>query len=205
MADKILFERHGRVGHVVLNRPDKLNALDAECLALIREHVENAGKDDDVRVIVFRGEGRAFCAGADLVMTDSLMKEPGGIERFTDLWHQTYDTIEQCPKPTIAAVHGLALAGGFEMIQVTDLAVVADDARLGDQHARFGLIPGGGATQRLPRLIGERRAKWLLLSGEWMTPEQALDFGLANEVVPVDRLLERVGEMAELLARGALS
>jgi len=85
-------------------------------------------------------------------------------------------------------------------VQVTDLAVVSEAARIGDQHARFGLIPGGGATQRLPRLIGERRAKWLLLSGEWMTPADALEAGLANEVVPADRLRQRVDEMAELLA-----
>jgi enoyl-CoA hydratase len=133
-------------------------------------------------------------------MTDGLMLEAEGIERFTERWHRTYDAIETCRKPTIAAVHGIAVAGGFELLQVTDFAVIADDARLADYHARYGLVPGGGSTQRLPRLIGERRAKWLLMSGEWISPAEALESGLANEVVPAERVLERAHAMAELLA-----
>lgn len=200
MASKVVLSRHGRVAHLVLNRPEKLNAIDADCLSAIREHIAEVEADEGIRALVVRGEGRAFCAGADLEAVDALAGDPAEFASFMEEWHATYDAIEAIGTPTVAAVHGLALAGGFELLQVCDIAVLADDARIGDQHARYGLFPGGGSTQRLPRLIGERRAKWLLLSGEWITPEAAAASGLVNEVVPADRVVERAHEMAECLA-----
>jgi enoyl-CoA hydratase/carnithine racemase len=101
-----------------------------------------------------------------------------------DLWHRVFDRIERLPPPVIAGVHGLALAGGLELILVCDLVVADEAARLGDQHANFALVAGGGGSQRLPRLIGARRAKELMLLGGWLDARQARDWGLVNHVVP---------------------
>lgn len=200
---KIILERSGAIAELVLNRPDKLNAIDGDCLALLRRHVAAVEEDDSIRALVVRGNGRAFCAGADLEFVGHRLGDgDGGLFRvFLDEWHATFDRLAACSKPTIAAVHGLALAGGFELTQVCDFVVVDEDARIGDQHANFGLFPGGGSTQRLPRLIGERRAKWLLLSGAWLSPAEALAFGLANAVSPPGQARAKAREMAELLAQ----
>ena len=198
--DKVRLDVDGNVAELVLNRPDKLNAIDEDCLDLIEAHMSSVARDPSVRAVVVRGAGRAFCTGADLGQLDDKVSDPVRFGAFLDKWHRVFGLVASSPKPTIAAVHGLALAGGFELLQVCDLAVLAEDARIGDQHARYGLFPGGGSTQRLPRLIGERRAKWLLFSGEWLDPADALSFGLVNEVVPPDRVVDRAREMARILA-----
>ena len=198
--DKVLLERRGAVAELILNRPDKLNAIDGDCLRLFREHLMAVEADEQVRVLIVRANGRAFCAGADLEYLGDWVKDPARFGPFLSEWHSTYDLISVSSKPTIAAVHGLALAGGFELTQVCDFVVLEDDARIGDQHANFALFPGGGSTQRLPRLIGERRAKWLLLSGSWLSPAEALQFGLANVVVPSGEAASKAREMAEVLA-----
>lgn len=197
---KVLFQRHGSVAHMILNRPDKLNAIDGDCLELFRQHIATVEADPEVRALIVRGNGRAFCAGADLAFVGDRVQDPNAFGPFLANWHATYDLIAQCGKPTIAAVHGLALAGGFELTQVCDFVVLEEDARIGDQHANFGLFPGGGSTQRLPRLIGERRAKWLLLSGEWISPQDALRFGLVNEVVSPGQAAAKAEAMAAVLA-----
>jgi enoyl-CoA hydratase/carnithine racemase len=200
MGQKVELEHKGAVAHIVLNRPDKLNAIDADCLELLAKHVADIESDPAVRVVVVSGRGRAFCAGADLDSVGALASDPPAFAAFMDTWHAAYTALAQCSKPTIAMVHGVALAGGFELVQVCDFCVVADDARIGDQHASFGLFPGGGSTQRLPRLLGTRRALWLLMSGEWISGQEAYDIGLANAVVPFDQLAGRVEDMARLLA-----
>ncbi len=197
---KVLLERQGSVAEIVLNRPDKMNAIDGDCLDLFREHLATVESDPGLRVVIVRGNGRAFCAGADLAFVGDRVQDPTRFGPFIADWHRTYDLFAFCSKPTIAAVHGLALAGGFELTQVCDFVVLEDDAKIGDQHANFGLFPGGGSTQRLPRLIGERRAKWLLLSGAWISPAEALQFGLVNEVVPSGKAAAKAREMANLLA-----
>ena len=197
----VSIERHGRVAHLVLRRPAKLNALDLKALATIREAISDVDRDYDVRAVVVRGEGRAFCAGVDLDLTSDALADAEHIDRIVSDVHLTFSMIEACRVPVIAAVHGMAVAGGLELVLSCDLAIAARGCRLGDFHARYGLFPGGGSSQRLPRIIGERRAKWLLLSGELISAEVAAEWGLVNEVVDPDRLLERSNEMAELLAR----
>jgi enoyl-CoA hydratase len=117
------------------------------------------------------------------------------------LWHRVFNRIEALPVPVIAGVHGFALAGGLELVLVADLVVADASARLGDQHANFGLIAGGGGSQRLPRLIGARRAKELMLLGEWLSAEQAQAWGLVNRVAPPGGLEGTVEEMARSLVR----
>ena len=198
--DKVLLERRGAVAEMVLNRPDKLNAIDGDCLRLFRQHLQTVESEDELRVLIVRGNGRVFCTGADLEYVDDRVKNPSDFAAFLAEWHLTYDLIADVGKPVIAAVNGLALAGGFELTQTCDFVVLEEDAKIGDQHANFGLFPGGGGTQRLPRLIGERRAKWLMFSGAWLSPGEALQFGLANAVVPSGQSLAKAREMADLLA-----
>jgi enoyl-CoA hydratase/carnithine racemase len=205
-TDKVLFEQNGAVAEIILNRPDKLNAIDRDCLGLLREHVARAEATPDARVILVRANGRAFCAGADLEFVSEIVQDRVLFPEFLAEWHETFAVLADSKLPSIAMVNGLALAGGFELVQACDFAVLSRDARIGDQHATFGLFPGGGSTQRLPRLIGVRRAKWLLFSGEWMSPEEAYQFGFVNEVVDASELESSAREMAaKLSARSPLA
>lgn len=203
--EPLLVERSGHVAHIVLNRPQKLNAIDGRMLDLLAEAIETIEAAPNVRVVILRAEGRAFCAGADLEHVSSRMGSAESFAAFLEQWHRTFSMVERCSRPTIAAVHGVALAGGLELTQVCDLVVASDDAELGDQHAVFGLFPGGGSTQRLPRLIGRRAATWMLLSGERCSAVRAAELGLVNRVVPADRLLQEATEMADELARRSTS
>lgn len=200
MTERVRLERLGRVAELVLNRPEKLNAIDHDTLVQIEEALTSAEADRDVRVLIVRGEGRAFCAGADLGAVDDKVGDAGRLADHLDLWHRAFGHLTDSPLPSIAAVHGVAFAGGFELMQACDFAVVADDARIGDQHANYGLFPGGGGSQRLPRAIGERRAKWLMCSGATIDPRDALAAGLVNAVRPAGEVLGHAREMAAVLA-----
>jgi enoyl-CoA hydratase/carnithine racemase len=197
---KVLAEQDGPVLTVTLNRPDKLNALDGDCLDLLERHFAAADADPAVRAVVLAGKGRGFCAGADLAVVAGIAADRDAFDAFLRRWHGVFGVIEACGKPTIAAVTGFALAGGFELTQVCDLVVTGASARLGDQHANFGLFPGGGSTQRLPRLIGRRAATWMLLSGNPVDAPTALNLGLANRVAPDDEVLQVARDMARELA-----
>lgn len=197
---KVLAEADGPVLTVTLNRPDKLNALDTDCLDLLERHFAAADSDPAVRVVVLAGNGRGFCAGADLAVVAGIVADRVAFDAFLRRWHTVFGVIEACGKPTIAAVTGFALAGGFELTQVCDLVVMGASARLGDQHANFGLFPGGGSTQRLPRLIGRRAAAWMLLSGDPVDAPTALGLGLANRVAPDEDVLQAARDMALYLA-----
>ena len=153
-----------------------------------------------MRVVVITGSGRAFCAGADLKYIKELLGNPQKMAEFGQLFHETYGMIENLSKPVIAAINGLALAGGIELLEACDIVIASEEVRIGDQHANFGLVPGGGGTQRLPRLIGIRKAKELLLTGDWVSGKEAEAIGLVNKAVPADKLEEAVNEMATKLA-----
>ncbi len=196
---KVSYRRLGAVAHITLNRPDKLNALDIECLELLERHIATAAADDQVAAIIVSGNGRCFCAGADLKVVSKALDD-SAFDAFLERWHQAFGAIEASPKPTIAAVHGFALAGGFELTQVCDAVVIGQSAVLGDQHANFGLFPGGGSTQRLPRLIPKRKALWMLYTGEAIDLQDALAAGLVNRVVPDEDVMTTATEMAEVLA-----
>jgi enoyl-CoA hydratase len=176
--------RDAGVAHIVLDRPAQLNAISLELLRDLDAACATIEADADVRAVALTGAGRAFCAGADLRVVEDVAPDPDGWRAFMDLWHRVFDRIERLPPPVIAGVHGLALAGGLELILVCDLVVADEAARFGDQHANFALVAGGGGSQRLPRLIGARRAKELMLLGGWLDAGQARDWGLVNRVVP---------------------
>jgi len=186
---------------VTLNRPDKLNALNAEVFARLAEIVDEIGQDPSIRVVVLRGEGRAFAAGADI--DDYVGIEQPAYLAFVENGRRVLDGLARLRVPVIAAVRGFALGGGFELALACDLLVVAENARLGLPEARLGLMPGGGGTQRLPRLVGRMRAAEVLLAGRVLTGAEAVEWGVATRVVPKDELDAAVAELAAAIVRQA--
>ncbi|MGH7414072.1 MAG: enoyl-CoA hydratase/isomerase family protein [Candidatus Rokuibacteriota bacterium] len=199
----ITYGAGGGIARITLNRPDRLNAISPELLQDLDRACEAVEGDPGVRVATLTAAGRTFCAGADLRAVKELSPDSARWDAFMRLWHGVFDRIEALPVPVIAGVHGLALAGGLELVLVADLVVADEVARLGDQHANFGLVAGGGGSQRLPRLIGARRAKELMLLGGWLTAAQALAWGMVNRVVPAGTVPSAVEEMAVALAAGS--
>lgn len=193
-------ERDGPIVHLTLNRPAQLNAINYQMLEDLWAACETIEGDPSIKVVTLTGEGRAFCAGADLRTVQEQSPDPNKWEEFIRLWHRVFNRIEALPVPAIAGVHGMALAGGLELTMVADLVIVDEEARLGDQHANFGLVAGGGGTQRLPRLIGLRRAKELMLLGHWLSAREALEWGLINRIVPSGQLRAKLNELAGQLA-----
>jgi len=200
----VLLERDGAVARFILNRPAQLNAVSPELLEDLDRACTAVEADSTVAVVTLTAAGRAFCAGADLRVVQQLAPDADRWRAFMARWRQVYDRVERLPVPVIAGVHGMALAGGLELTLVCDLVVADEAARLGDQHANFGLVAGGGGSQRLPRLIGARRAKELMLLGGWLSAQQALAWGLVNRVVPAGQVEAAVRELArELAAKSA--
>jgi enoyl-CoA hydratase len=199
----ITYASGGGVARITLNRPDRLNAISPELLEDLDRACAAVEGDPGVRVATLTAAGRVFCAGADLRAVKKLSPDPRRWDEFMGLWHRVFDRIEALPVPVIAGVHGLALAGGLELVLVADLVVADEAARLGDQHANFGLVAGGGGSQRLPRLIGARRAKELMFLGGWLGAAEALAWGLVNRVAPAGTVAAVVEEMAGTLAAGS--
>lgn len=179
-----------------LNRPEVHNALNMELRRALADHFRRLGDDDETRCLVVTGNGKSFAAGADLKeMADKSAAEMTrtGVRR---LWK----TIAECPKPVIAAVNGAALGGGCELAMHADIIVAAESAKFGQPEIRVGVMPGGGGTQRLPRVVGKFRAMKMLLTGEPVTASEALQMGLASEVVPDAQVLDRALELARTIA-----
>ena len=196
----VRLEWSGAVACVTLDRPAQLNAISPELLHDLDAACAAIEDSAEARAVALTGAGRAFCAGADLRVVEERASDPERWTEFMDLWHRVFDRIERLPAPVVAGVHGLALAGGLELTLVCDLVVVDEEARLGDQHANFGLVAGGGGSQRLPRLIGARRAKELMLLGGWIGARQALEWGLVNRVVPAGTVEAAARDLARELA-----
>jgi enoyl-CoA hydratase/carnithine racemase len=193
------------IARITLDRPAQLNAISPELLEDLDRACALVEGDASVRAVTLTAAGRAFCAGADLRAVRELSPDAARWSAFMGLWHRVFDRIEALPVPVIAGVHGLTLAGGLELVLVADLVVADEAARLGDQHANFGLVAGGGGSQRLPRLIGARRAKELMLLGGWLTAAEALAWGLVNRVAPAGTVTAVVEEIAATLAAGSAS
>jgi enoyl-CoA hydratase len=194
------FTIEGAVARLTLNRPQALNAINPQMLEEMAQVVERMHSDRVLRVLVIAAEGRAFCAGADLKAMDAMAGDIAQIQRFLQRWKEVFCAIEDLPRPVLGVCQGLALAGGFELLQVCDLVIAAEPAQLGDQHINFGLVPGGGGSQRLPRLIGARKAKEIMFTGKWLSAQEACALGLVNQVVPAAELEHAVQELATALA-----
>jgi len=191
----IKLERENAVATIRLNRPAALNALSPELLGEFSAALAEVRDDQSLKALVVRGEGRAFCSGADLIAMDAAFADQSRLSRYLDMVNACLFQLEELPVPVIAAVHGFALAGGLELMLACDMAIAAEDARIGDQHVNFGLIPGGGSTQRLPRRIGMQRAMELLTTGRWLSGKEAAEWGLVLRAVPLEKLDQELEEL----------
>lgn len=189
----ILVEKSGAIATVTLNRPGAMNALSRELRNAIAETFEALEADKDIRVAILTGAGKAFCAGLDL---KELGSDTGGINA-TIGDKDPVTSIGQFSGPVIGAINGVAITGGFELAIACDVLICSENARFADTHARVGILPGWGLSQKLSRAIGIYRAKELSLTGNFLSAQQANDWGLVNRVVPADDLLPTCRKLAE--------
>jgi len=195
----ISVERVAQTEWITLQRTRQMNALSMALLDEMETAVTAAMADDDVRVIAITGSGRAFCAGADLKEVAGFTPEPGERD-LLDRVEGTFGAMRDGPKPVIAVVNGLTLAGGLEMVMACDLVFAAQSAQMGDAHSNFGVFPGAGGAAILPNRIGLNRAKYLLFSGENATAQEMMEYGLVNRVLPDAELRQAVQDYADKLS-----
>jgi len=184
----VLVEDAGAVRHIVLNRPDKRNALNGEVIGELGGAVEAAAADDSVRVVVLRGEGAMFSSGMDLSDLRALSENPGRTREGRRPILQCWNLLEEMPKPTICQIHGGALGGAFELALACDFRTMAEDAVAGIMEVRVGLIPDVGGCSRLPAVVGLGNAKELIMTGRVIDGNEAHRIGFANRVAPADQL-----------------
>lgn len=204
MADEAIehtvqIERINRVGWVVLDRPNQINAINPALRTEVTQALERLDQDPDVRVIVLRGAGdRGFCAGADIKFQSDASSLPALRDGMTPGWIEVLDRIR---KPVVAAIHGFCLGGGVEIAMACDIRIAAPNAVFGLPETGLGLIPGGGGTQRLPRIVGLGRALDLLLTGDRIDATEALRIGLVSRLsASPESLIEEVQAVAERIA-----
>jgi enoyl-CoA hydratase/carnithine racemase len=208
--DNVLYEKRGGIAYVTLNRPKVLNALNTPTWKDLRTAFEDARDDAAVRGVIFTGAGdKAFIAGADIGELAHLSAFDA--ERSSRFGQEVLDLIENLGKPVVAAVNGFALGGGCETAMACTIRIAVDSARFGQPEVKLGLVPGGGGTQRLPRLVGKGRALQLILSGEMISAQEAYRIGLVNEIVPdadlitrAETILKKIGANAPIAVKFAL-
>lgn len=199
MTDHIVSSTEGALGRLTIDREDKLNSFTGEMLVTMREKLLALSADPAVRVIVIDSAGdRAFSTGADLAEMRDMDSQSVLVSNRR--WIDLFATIEAVPEPVVASVRGHAIAGGTELSLSCDMVVATDDATFGLTEMRVGVIPGAGACVRLVRWVGRARAKQILMTGEPISAQLALEWGLVNEVVPAGDLDRATGALCELLA-----
>jgi enoyl-CoA hydratase/carnithine racemase len=198
-TDLVQLEVRDGIGLLCLNRPAVLNALNAASYLALEARLDELEAREDVRALVLTGQGaRAFSAGADLTYMRALDGEAR--QAFILLTHRVTNRLAYFPRPSIGAIRGYALGGGFELVMACDLRVAGRDAVFGLPEMTLGSIPGSGGVQRLPLLIGPTRAKEVILAGRRVTAEESLAWGLVNQVVDPDQVLPAAQEMARRIA-----
>ncbi len=201
----ITLKIENKMAIITINRPEKLNALNTQTVTELFQTFKKLKQNDDVAVIIVTGSGeKAFVAGADVAEIRNHDEISGRI--FSTRGQKVFRYIEKMEKPVIAAINGFALGGGLELAMACHLRIASRNAQFGQPEINLGLIPSYGGTQRLPRLIGQTRALHLLLSGEMIDAKTALEFGLINEVVAPDKLMDHAIKLAQsLIAKPAMS
>ena len=195
----ILYEKADGIARVTLNRPQALNALNSTVYNELYDIFDSIENDPEVGVVVLTGSGeKAFAAGSDVVEMQNM--NTLDIQKFVATIRKASDRIYTLTKPTIAAIHGYALGGGCELSMCCDLRICSEKARFGQPEINLGLIPGACGTQRLPRLIGAAKAKELIFLGDMIDAATALNLGLVNKVVPVEKLIDEAMDWAKKLA-----
>jgi enoyl-CoA hydratase/carnithine racemase len=198
----VLYEKKNGIAYVTVNRPKVLNALNTPTWKDLRTAFEDARDDATVRGVILTGAGnKAFVAGADI---GELAQATGfEAEQSSRFGQQVLDVIENLGKPVIAAVNGFALGGGCETAMACSVRLAVETAKFGQPEVTLGLVPGGGGTQRLPRLVGKGRALQLILSGEMISAQEAFRIGLVNEIVPAAELIARAEAILKKIAANA--
>jgi len=198
----VLYEKKGCIAYVTVNRPKVLNALNTPTWSDLRSAFEDARDDATVRGVILTGAGdKAFIAGADI--SELALATAFEAEQSSRFGQGVLDLIENLGKPVIAAVNGFALGGGCETTMACTIRIAVESAKFGQPEAMLGLVPGGGGTQRLPRLVGKGRALQLILSGEMITAQEAYRIGLVNEIVPAANLIPRAEAILTKIAGNA--
>ena len=195
----VLTEIRGRVGIVQLNRPQAMNAFNIAMLAELFDALEAFDKNETIAALIVTGNEKAFAAGADI----KEMAEATTVQMITEGRVEIWDRIRGLKKPVIAAVSGWALGGGCEFVLSCDMVIATESAKFGQPEITIGVIPGAGGTQRLARLVGKHLAMEMVINNRTLTASEALQFGLANRVVPVDGYLDAAVAFAEEIASRA--
>ncbi|HET7616125.1 MAG TPA: enoyl-CoA hydratase-related protein [Bacillales bacterium] len=202
---KVEYEKKNHIGYVTINRPEVLNCFDFETLSLLGDIVSGIHIDKDVRLVIFTGaDEKAFSAGADLKERKSLNDQE--VRRNVKKIRDVFSAIASLPQPTIAAINGYALGGGFELALACDFRIAVSGTKVGLPETSMAIIPGAGGTQRLSRLIGEAKALELILTAKKITTEEAYEFGMLTKVVEPENLMAVCEEWAgQILANGPVA
>ena len=198
MYKTLTFGEKGGVGTITLNRPERLNAISYETNDELTELLGEIEKSDEIKVVIITGEGRAFCAGADIKAIQEDPDKYSFIGLGKDL--PMFNKLADLPKPTVAAINGPANGGGLEVALACDFRIAAENASFGLGEIKIGVLPMGGGTVRLPRLVGIAKAKEMILLGEIIDAQEAYKIGLVNKIVPLESLITECEELANALA-----
>jgi enoyl-CoA hydratase/carnithine racemase len=197
----IIYERADRVAWITLNRPEAMNAQSDGLRMELVDALEKASEDEEVFVVVITGSGdKAFSAGADVAQYVTRVPSYVVAQKYI---LRPFELIRNMTKPVVGMVNGLALGAGCELMISCDIIVAADDVKIGQTEVRVGLIPGGGGTQVLPRIVGEKKAKELIFTGRMITAQEAMDLGIINQVVPREQLREATQKLVDELLRNS--
>lgn len=205
MSDrKISYRVEDRIAFLTINNPP-MNAISLEVAQQLDEAVVEIGKDDSIKAVIFSGEGRAFISGADIRMLKEV-KDRHEARRVTSVLHGALNKIEALRKPVIAAVHGFCLGGGLEVALACHMRVAGEKALFGVPEIKLGIYPGAGGTQRLPRVVGKAKGLEMILTGEFISAQEALQWGLVNKVVPQEKVQEAARSLADqIVSKGKLA
>src|SRR5437764_2374973 len=196
-------EDRGAVRHIIMNRPEKRNAMNGELIQALGNAFEDAAADDSVRVVVVRGAGPMFSSGMDVGSLADLAKQPEGLRDFREPILRWWNLLEEMPKPTIAQIHGACIGGAMELALAADMRVMAEDAVAAILEVKVGLIPDVGGCSRLPSIVGLGRAKELIMTGRFVDGREAHAIGFANRIAPADKLGETTAQLCDELLSAA--
>lgn len=200
--NNLILEKEGNLAVITINRPKALNALNSETLKELDDAIENLENDNDIYCVILTGAGeKAFVAGADIAEMKDLDSAEG--QAFGALGNKVFRRLENLNKPVIAAISGFALGGGCELAMSCDIRIASEKAKFAQPEAGLGITPGFGGTQRLPRLVGEGKAKELIYTCAMIKADEALRIGLVNKVVPLENLMDEARNMAKVICKNA--
>jgi enoyl-CoA hydratase len=199
--ETIIYDKKDSIARITLNRPEAMNTFTRTMFLELGKALDDAEQDNNVRVVVITGTGKAFCTGVDLKFSQTELKTLQDKQNLFRLGNKmALEKVEEMSKPVIAAVNGYCLAGGFELMVSADLVVAAEEAKIGDQHINVALFGGGGCLYRMAMLVGRQKAKEIAFSGKAISGKEAERIGLVNLAVPADQLMSTVDKMAADLA-----